>query len=84
MAFGYMLTAIYLLWSLKYGPIASANSWRAYGLEWQTASPPPTGNFYQTPIVTREVYDYEFLDRTAAHVSANASNLHIVTPSSTQ
>jgi cytochrome c oxidase subunit 1 len=28
-------------------------------LEWQTPSPPPTDNFEQTPIVTREPYDYD-------------------------
>ncbi len=56
MAAGYFLTAIYLLWSLKYGKIASSNPWRAAGLEWQTASPPITENFLVTPIVDHEAY----------------------------
>jgi cytochrome c oxidase subunit 1 len=49
----------YLLWSLKYGQRASANPWGAHGLEWETASPPPTENFAETPIVTDEVYDFD-------------------------
>jgi cytochrome c oxidase subunit 1 len=55
---GYLIPMIYLIWSLKYGPIASANPWGATGLEWQTPSPPPTVNFTETPIVTEEPYHY--------------------------
>ena len=36
----------------------AANPWPATGLEWQTASPPPTENFAETPIVNEEAYDY--------------------------
>ncbi|MCA9025386.1 MAG: cytochrome c oxidase subunit I, partial [Planctomycetaceae bacterium] len=39
---GYLLPLCYLLWSLKYGRKASDNPWHATGLEWETASPPPT------------------------------------------
>lgn len=56
---GYLLPIIYFIWSLRYGPLASANPWQAVGLEWQTPSPPPTENFAKTPIVTHEAYDYE-------------------------
>jgi hypothetical protein len=35
LAVGYLLPAIYLLWSLKYGAIAGANPWQAAGLEWK-------------------------------------------------
>jgi len=28
------------------------------GLEWQTASPPPTENFVKTPVVTTEAYEF--------------------------
>ena len=59
---GYLLPLIYLLWSLRYGPIAGRNPWRATGLEWQTPSPPPTDNFKETPIVTDEAYNYEAED----------------------
>ncbi len=55
----YLIPLIYLVWSLRYGPKASANPWNAKGLEWQTASPPITENFAQTPIVREEAYAYE-------------------------
>jgi cytochrome c oxidase subunit 1 len=58
LAVGYFLPLIYLIWSLRYGAVAGMNPWRAIGLEWQTSSPPPTDNFEETPIVTREPYDY--------------------------
>jgi cytochrome c oxidase subunit 1 len=56
---GYVLPLCYLLWSLRYGPVASANPWGATGLEWQIPSPPPTENFARTPVVTRDPYDYQ-------------------------
>jgi cytochrome c oxidase subunit 1 len=55
---GYVIPLIYLFWSMRYGPIAPANPWRAKGLEWQTPSPPPTQNFERTPMVTEEAYSY--------------------------
>jgi cytochrome c oxidase subunit 1 len=55
---GYLLPMIYLMWSLRYGPLAGANPWGAVGLEWTTTSPPPTENFEHTPVVTWEAYDY--------------------------
>jgi cytochrome c oxidase subunit I len=58
LAVGYLLPLIYLLLSLKYGKRAPANPWRATGLEWQTASPPPVQNFELTPLVTTGPYDY--------------------------
>jgi len=59
---GYLLPLLYLIWSLRYGPIAGPNPWRATGLEWQTSSPPPTDNFLETPVVTDEPYNYEAKD----------------------
>src|SRR5512136_2945128 len=38
---GYLLPVIYLIWSLRHGPAAGPNPWRATGLEWQSESPPP-------------------------------------------
>jgi cytochrome c oxidase subunit 1 len=58
LAVGYVLPLFYLLYSLKYGPAAGPNPWRATGLEWQTPSPPPTHNFEETPIVVRGPYEY--------------------------
>jgi len=55
---GLLLPAVYLTWSLKYGPVATANPWGATGLEWQTSSPPIPENFEVTPVVTTEAYDY--------------------------
>ena len=55
---GLMIPLIYLVWSMRYGRIAEANPWRLPGLEWQTASPPPTENFIETPIVTSEAYEF--------------------------
>ncbi len=58
LAVGYVIPLIYLIWSLKYGPIAGPNPWKAKGLEWETSSPPPVENFEQTPVVEQEAYDY--------------------------
>jgi len=64
---GYLLPMLYLIWSLKYGEIAGNNPWQATGLEWQIQSPPLTENFTTIPIVTQDVYDYEWLERQKEH-----------------
>lgn len=57
---GYLLPIIYFIWSIKYGPKATRNPWKATGLEWEkAASPPSPHNFESTPIVTDEAYAYE-------------------------
>lgn len=58
LAVAYILPFFYLLWSLRYGPIADDDPWEAAGLEWRTSSPPPTHNFVETPIVDFEAYEY--------------------------
>jgi cytochrome c oxidase subunit 1 len=63
---GYLFPLTYLLWSLYYGKISGPNPWRATGLEWQTTSPPPTENFFETPMVVDEAYDYQRIDGLAA------------------
>jgi len=55
---GYLIPIIYFIWSMRYGERAPANPWGAYGLEWEIPSPPTTYNFEETPVVTREAYDY--------------------------
>ena len=40
------------------GKKAPANPWRAIGLEWLVASPPPHENFEQLPIIVAEPYGY--------------------------
>jgi len=62
LAVGYVLPLIYLIWSLRYSPVAGMNLWKARGLEWQTPSPPPTDNFEVTPIVVQPAYAYDVLD----------------------
>lgn len=54
-----VLPAFYLTWSLKYGKPAGPNPWNARGLEWQTASPPPTTNFDGPVVVNEEAYDFD-------------------------
>ena len=70
LAVGFMMPVFYLLWSLKYGPITGPNPWGAKGLEWETASPPPTFNFDATPIVTEEAYAYDAEADEAAYQAA--------------
>jgi cytochrome c oxidase subunit 1 len=76
LAVGYVLPLIYLIWSVRYSPIAGMNPWKARGLEWQTPSPPPTDNFEVTPVVIHEAYAYDapeepeviYAPEKAAHV----------------
>jgi cytochrome c oxidase subunit 1 len=58
LGFGMLIPAIYFVWSMRYGRHAEANPWHLPGLEWRTPSPPPTENFYQTPIVTWDAYEF--------------------------
>ena len=55
---GYLIPMIYLLWSLRKGPQSRPESMGRTGLEWEIQSPPTTYNFDETPIVTKEAYDY--------------------------
>jgi cytochrome c oxidase subunit 1 len=45
-------------YSLFWGPKAERNPWHANSLEWSAPSPPPHGNFEETPIVYRGPYEY--------------------------
>jgi cytochrome c oxidase subunit 1 len=58
LAIGYLLPLGYFAWSLRHGRRSSANPWNATGLEWQTASPPPTHNFDVEPAAPLDVYGY--------------------------
>jgi cytochrome c oxidase subunit 1 len=62
LAVGYLIPAVYLIWSLRYGKLAPDNPWNATGLEWQTTSPPPPENFDITPVINHEAYDYSILE----------------------
>jgi len=59
LGFGLILPAFYLTMSLINGKKSGPNPWGAHGLEWETASPPPTSNFLEIPIVLDEVYDFD-------------------------
>ncbi len=59
---GLLIPFIYLMWSWRYGERVGANPWNVTGLEWTTASPPPKENFFVTPIVTEEAYNYELAE----------------------
>ncbi|HEY7392143.1 MAG TPA: cytochrome c oxidase subunit I [Bryobacteraceae bacterium] len=63
LAVGYIMPAIYFMWSLKYGAVAGQNPWGATGLEWSIPSPPPTHNFDRIPVVTHDAYDYSAVPR---------------------
>lgn len=58
LAIGYLVPAIYLIWSMRYGKRAEANPWNLPGLEWRIQSPPLTENFTSTPIVTWAAYEF--------------------------
>jgi cytochrome c oxidase subunit I len=44
--------------SLFWGKVAGRNPWHSNSLEWTAPSPPPHGNFEETPIVHRGPYEY--------------------------
>jgi cytochrome c oxidase subunit I len=59
LAIAYALPLLYLGWSIFWGRKASANPWRATGLEWITVSPPTEHNFERTPVVAEAPYCYD-------------------------
>jgi cytochrome c oxidase subunit I len=63
LGFGYLLPMAYFFWSMRYGPSASANPWKAKGLEWTIESPPIPENFEVQPVVREEAYAYADEDR---------------------
>ncbi|HTM12093.1 MAG TPA: cbb3-type cytochrome c oxidase subunit I [Bryobacteraceae bacterium] len=63
---GLFLTAIYLLASLKTGPLAPDSPWGGTTMEWESSSPPVVHNFEEQPVFEHEPYDYRH--RTVTHV----------------
>lgn len=53
-----LIFAFNFVWSLFRGEKAPENPWRANTLEWTAPSPPPHGNFAETPVVYRGPYEY--------------------------
>ena len=58
LAAGFMLPAAYFTMSLINGRKAGPNPWKAAGLEWKLASPPPTENFGDDVPEIEDAYDY--------------------------
>jgi len=67
LAVSYALPLFYLGWSLLAGEKAPANPWGASGLEWRTASPPPTRNFDWPQRVDSDPYLYPEPERPPRH-----------------
>ncbi len=55
---GLIIIVVNLFYSLKSGSKAPADPWGGKTLEWTVPSPPPVENFDETPVITKEVYDY--------------------------
>ena len=72
LALAYLLPVLYLGASLFAGRRAKSNPWKATGLEWATASPPPTHNFAERPVVSQAPYSYHSLDNEPEHRDADA------------
>ncbi|HTU89036.1 MAG TPA: cbb3-type cytochrome c oxidase subunit I [Gemmataceae bacterium] len=53
-----IIFVVNFMWSLFRGTKAGANPWHSNTLEWTAPSPPPHGNFVETPIVRRGPYEY--------------------------
>jgi cytochrome c oxidase subunit 1 len=64
LAFGFAIILVYLVISLKHGPVAGPNPWRSRGFEWATVSPPPTDNFGPVnPVFTDAPHEYTHPDQ---------------------
>jgi cytochrome c oxidase subunit 1 len=53
-----LIFIVNFFYSLFFGPKAGRNPWHSNTLEWTAPSPPPHGNFKETPIVHRGPYEY--------------------------
>ncbi|HIL70221.1 MAG TPA: cytochrome c oxidase subunit I, partial [Verrucomicrobia bacterium] len=60
--------------SLRKGPKAGRNPWKANTLEWVTVSPPPHGNFEKLPEVYRSPYEYSVPGRKEDYWPQNEPN----------
>ena len=68
LAFGFIIILFYLLYALKYGPIAGPNPWNSKGYEWLTSSPPIKENFEITPTYDEEPHTYHDPGEEVEHV----------------
>ena len=75
---GFLIPMCYLVWSLRWGKKVYGNHWRATGLEWQTATTPPSPhNFEAVPVVDQEAYAYDVLDAADEDSEAPAEVAHV-------
>ncbi|HVG59759.1 MAG TPA: cbb3-type cytochrome c oxidase subunit I [Hyalangium sp.] len=58
LGFGFLIIAIYLIWSLRHGRVAGRNPWESRGYEWTSESPPPKSNFHEPPSFPYPPHDY--------------------------
>src|SRR6266540_4244593 len=68
LAFGFIIIVIYLILALLRGKPAGDNPWHSGGIEWMTRSPPPTENFDEPPIITRDPHSYQQPGEEVEHV----------------
>jgi cytochrome c oxidase subunit 1 len=80
---GQIIFIVNFFYSLFWGPRADRNPWKSNTLEWTAPSPPPHGNFEQTPIVYRGPYEYaspeteeDYLPQTAKPSGIGGSGGH--------
>jgi len=66
-----LVFAVNFLWSVFRGEKTELNPWRDNGLEWTTPSPPPHGNFAETPRVYRGPYEYSVPGMTEDFLPVN-------------
>lgn len=71
-ALGVLLLLIDVWRSLRSGPIAGANPWDGYSLEWATSSPPPPYNFAVIPTVASRYPLWE--DRLKGHTGSSTTD----------
>ena len=72
LAAGVAATVLNVVLSLRNGPIAGPDPWKANTLEWFTASPPPVNNFDVVPRV-RSAEPMKDIRREVARRSSGAS-----------
>jgi cytochrome c oxidase subunit I len=72
LATGVIVTVINVLLSLKRGPVAGPDPWKANTLEWFTTSPPPPNNFDVVPRV-RSVEPMKDIRRAVARATGETA-----------
>lgn len=68
-----LLFLLNFFWSLFFGKKAGSDPWNANTLEWQAPSPPPHGNFVETPIVYHGPYEYGVAGAPQGRIPQTAS-----------